>query len=56
MTGLRIVRDASFGVQRFSDFLACLDIPRSVLAERLSSLVEDGVLQRRGVPDRPGAR
>jgi DNA-binding HxlR family transcriptional regulator len=44
-----IVRDAFFGVRRFNDFQAHLDIPRAVLAERLSGLVEDGILVR--VPD-----
>jgi DNA-binding HxlR family transcriptional regulator len=46
---LLIVRDAFYGVRRFSDFQAHLDIPRAVLADRLSSLVSDGVLER--VPD-----
>jgi DNA-binding HxlR family transcriptional regulator len=44
-----IVRDAFFGVRRFNDFQAHLDIPRAVLAERLSGLVEGGILER--VPD-----
>ena len=51
---LLIVRDAFFGVQRFSDFVARLDIPRSVLAERLTTLVEQGVLRRREDPERSG--
>jgi DNA-binding HxlR family transcriptional regulator len=51
---LLIVRDAFFGVQRFSDFVARLDIPRSVLAERLGTLVEQGILRRREDPERPG--
>src|SRR5689334_23473414 len=46
---LLIVRDAFFGVQRFSDFQAHLDIPKAVLSDRLAGLVEDGVLER--VPD-----
>jgi DNA-binding HxlR family transcriptional regulator len=41
---LLIVRDAFFGVRRFGDFVAHLDIPRAVLAERLSSLTSEGVL------------
>ncbi len=41
---LLIVRDAFFGVRRFSDFAAHLDIPRAVLTHRLSALVENGVL------------
>ena len=43
---LLIVRDAFFGVRRFSDFAAHLKMPRAVLSERLSSLTEAGVLTR----------
>ena len=43
---LLIVRDAFFGVSRFSDFATHLDIPRAVLAERLAFLVEEGILDR----------
>lgn len=45
---LLIVRDAFYGVRRFTDFLAHLDVPRAVLAVRLQSLVEAGVLDKRG--------
>jgi DNA-binding HxlR family transcriptional regulator len=41
---LLIVRDAFFGVRRFSDFAAHLAIPRAVLTHRLASLVTEGVL------------
>jgi DNA-binding HxlR family transcriptional regulator len=41
---LLIVRDAFFGVRRFGDFAAHLDIPRAVLTQRLASLAEAGVL------------
>lgn len=41
---LLIVRDAFYGVRRFRDFLAHLDIPRAVLAERLAALVEADIL------------
>ena len=41
-----IVRDAFYGVRRFSDFVAHLDIPRAVLTARLAALVEEGVLAR----------
>jgi DNA-binding HxlR family transcriptional regulator len=51
---LLIVRDAFYGVRRFNDFQAHLDIPRAVLADRLTGLVEDGVLERRPDPDRSG--
>src|SRR5947209_9626047 len=43
---LLIVRDAFFGVRRYSDFVAHLDIPRAVLADRLRSLVEHDVLAK----------
>src|ERR1700677_1449865 len=41
---LLIVRDAFFGVRRFSDFAAHLAIPRAVLTHRLAALTEAGVL------------
>jgi len=43
---LLIVRDAFFGVRRFGDFASQLKIPRAVLANRLKSLVQEGVLIR----------
>jgi DNA-binding HxlR family transcriptional regulator len=43
---LLIVRDAFYGVRRFSDFVAHLSIPRAVLTDRLKSLTEAGVLVR----------
>src|SRR2546423_15667325 len=51
---LLIVRDAFYGVRRFSDFAAHLDIPRAVLSDRLAGLVEDGLMQRRPDPERAG--
>jgi DNA-binding HxlR family transcriptional regulator len=51
---LLIVRDAFFGVRRFSDFLMHLDIPKAVLSERLKGLVAGGILERRQDPERPG--
>jgi DNA-binding HxlR family transcriptional regulator len=50
---LLIVRDAFFGVRRFSDFHAHLDVPKAVLSERLSSLVDHGILERRPDPEHP---
>lgn len=50
---LLIVRDAFFGVRRFSDFQGHLDVPRAVLSDRLSGLVRDGILVRRA-DERPG--
>src|SRR5947208_10059655 len=49
-----IVRDAMYGVRRFNDFQAHLDIPKAVLSDRLSGLVGEGVLRRRQDPDHAG--
>jgi len=43
---LLIVRDAFYGVSRFSDFRDHLGVPRAVLTERLNFLVEQGILER----------
>ena len=43
---LLIVRDAFYGVRRFSDFHAHLGIPKAVLADRLALLVAEGVLTK----------
>jgi len=51
---LLIVRDAFFGVRRFSDFQAHLDVPKAVLSDRLNGLVEDGILERRPDPRHAG--
>lgn len=50
---LLIVRDAFYGLRRFGDFAAHLEIPRAVLTGRLKALVQEGVMER--VPG-PGAR
>jgi DNA-binding HxlR family transcriptional regulator len=44
---LLILRSALYGVRRFDDFRADLEIPRSVLSNRLAALVGIGVLERR---------
>jgi DNA-binding HxlR family transcriptional regulator len=46
-----ILRDAFYGVRRFTDFQAHLDVPKAVLTERLNGLIKDGLLER--IPD-PG--
>ena len=51
---LLILRDAFFGVRRFNDFQAHLDIPKAVLSDRLSGLVDDGVVERRPDPQHAG--
>ena len=45
---LLILRDCFWGVRRFSDLLAHLDISRAVLSTRLDALVADGLLTRTG--------
>jgi DNA-binding HxlR family transcriptional regulator len=51
---LLILRDAFYGVRRFNDFQAHLDIPKAILADRLSGLVADGMLERIPDPDHRG--
>jgi DNA-binding HxlR family transcriptional regulator len=41
-----VLRDCFFGVRRFTDLQAHLDIPRAVLTDRLARLVDAGVLTR----------
>jgi DNA-binding HxlR family transcriptional regulator len=50
---LLVVRDAFYGVRRFGDFLAHLDVPRAVLSDRLETLVRAGVLTRQRYQDSP---
>ncbi|MFB4281452.1 MULTISPECIES: winged helix-turn-helix transcriptional regulator [unclassified Nonomuraea] len=50
---LLVIRDAMYGVRRFGDFQAHLDIPRAVLSQRLAALVEAGLLERRRYQDAP---
>lgn len=51
---LLIVRDSLYGVRRFNEFQAHLDVPKAVLSDRLAGLVQDGVLERRPDPDHAG--
>src|SRR6185436_12372270 len=44
---LMILRSALYGVRRFDDFQADLDVPRSVLSDRLAGLVKNGIMERR---------
>src|SRR5918997_5658974 len=44
---LLILRSALYGIRRFDDFQADLDVPRSVLSNRLAGLVETGIMERR---------
>jgi DNA-binding HxlR family transcriptional regulator len=51
---LLIVRDAFYGVRRFNDLQAHLDIPKAVLSDRLTGLAEDGILERSPDPEHAG--
>jgi DNA-binding HxlR family transcriptional regulator len=51
---LLIIRDAFYGVRRFNDFQAHLDVPKAVLADRLRGLVAERVLERRADPEHAG--
>lgn len=48
-----VLRESFFGVRRFDDFAAHLDISRNVLTKRLKHLVGAGVLERRQYQTRP---
>ncbi len=50
---LLILRDAFLRVRRFDDFQQRLGIARRVLAERLSGLVADGILEKVAYQERP---
>lgn len=52
---LLIVRDAFFGIRRFSDFQAELGIAKNILSDRLQHLVDHEILERRAVGE-SGAR
>jgi DNA-binding HxlR family transcriptional regulator len=43
---LLVVRDAFFGVRRFSDFAASLGIAKNILSDRLQRLVDQGIFER----------
>jgi DNA-binding HxlR family transcriptional regulator len=48
-----ILRDSFRGIRRFDDLRKDLEIPRAILADRLRSLVEHGVLVKRQYQQRP---
>jgi DNA-binding HxlR family transcriptional regulator len=50
---LLIVRDALLGVRRFEDFQRSLGVARNVLTDRLTRLVEEGVLEKRAYSEKP---
>ena len=50
---LLVIRDAFLGVHRFDDFQRDLGIARNVLSDRLQTLVDHGILERRQYAERP---
>lgn len=50
---LLIIRDAFFGVRRFDDFIDDLGISRSILTDRLGTLVDHDILERHRYQTRP---
>jgi DNA-binding HxlR family transcriptional regulator len=48
-----IIREAFWGTRRFDDFTRHLGIARTVLTDRLSRLVHDGVMRRERYQERP---
>jgi DNA-binding HxlR family transcriptional regulator len=44
---LLILRSALYGIRRFDDFQADIDVPRTLLSNRLAGLVESGIMERR---------
>jgi DNA-binding HxlR family transcriptional regulator len=48
-----ILRDVFVGINRFDELQRDLGVARNVLAERLESLVWEGVLERRAYQERP---
>lgn len=48
-----ILRDAFYGIRRFDDFRDSLGIARNILASRLNTLVEAGVMKKVPYQDRP---
>lgn len=48
---LLIVRDAFFGLRRFSEFQESLGIAKNILSDRLQKLVEHGVLEKTRLPE-----
>jgi DNA-binding HxlR family transcriptional regulator len=50
---LLVLRQAFLGVRRFEDMQASLGIARNILSDRLSTLVSEGILERRRYQERP---
>jgi DNA-binding HxlR family transcriptional regulator len=48
-----VLRDAFYGVRRYRDFQLHLDVPRAVLSDRLKTLVDASVLEKRRYSEAP---
>jgi DNA-binding HxlR family transcriptional regulator len=48
-----LIRDAFLGIRRFDELQQRLGISRNVLTQRLTKLVEEGVLEKRPYQDNP---
>jgi DNA-binding HxlR family transcriptional regulator len=48
-----VLREAFYGVRRFEDFVDRLGIGRNVLTERLTRLVDEGILTKQAYQERP---
>jgi DNA-binding HxlR family transcriptional regulator len=48
-----VIRDAFHGVRRFDAFQERLGIARNVLSDRLTRLVDEGILEKRPYQERP---
>lgn len=48
-----VLRDAMYGITRFADFQHELGVSRAVLTQRLTRLVDEGLLDRVPYQDRP---
>ena len=48
-----VIREAFLGTRRFDDYQRNLGLARNVLADRLTRLVDEGILRRRRYQERP---
>jgi len=48
-----VMREAFAGRRRFDEFQRALGVSRGVLSERLASLVDEGLLEKRAYEERP---
>jgi DNA-binding HxlR family transcriptional regulator len=50
---LLVIREAFLGVKRFEQMQSDLGIARNTLSDRLGTLVDEGIMERRGYQERP---